>query len=162
MSDAEIWDDQDDDTELVRQLRKQVKTLTQSKSEAEARAAAAEGKLTVASLSDALKAKGVNPKAARFIVADGVDTSDSAALDSWLEENGDLFPSSSPEAAAQQQEQQQQPAVDGDVVDGYQQVAGVHQLQRPVDMNKLTEAKRGLPDNATPEQVLAAFRQQGL
>ena len=159
------WDDLEtgEETPRMKDLRKQIDQLSKSLKDAEAGRAAAESKLTVASLSDALKAKGVNPKAARFIVSDGVDASDETALTNWLEENKELFPSSMTEATAQQEAQQpQQPAVDGDVVSNYQQLTGLPALQRPADMNKLVEAERTLPDNATPEQVAKRFRAQGL
>ena len=156
------WDDENDqETPRMRDLRQQIEKLSKSAKEAEARAAAAESKLTEVRLSDVLKAKGVNPKAARFIVSDGVDASDETALTSWLDENKDLFPTTTTEAAASQQEAQQQ-AVPDEVVNSYQQFTGLPQLQRPADINKLVEAERGLSDNATKQQVAAHFRQQGL
>lgn len=156
------WDDDENgqETPRMRDLRQQIDKLSKSAKEAEARAAAAESKLTEVRLSDVLKAKGVNPKAARFIVSDGVDASDETALTSWLDENKDLFPAAAPEATAQAQEAQQ--AVPDEVVNSYQQFAGLPQLQRPADMNKLVEAERSLPANATKQQVAEHFRQQGL
>jgi hypothetical protein len=157
----EIWEDQDDDTPLVQQLRKQIRDKDKKLTDAEARSTAAEGKLTEISLTAALTAKGVNPKAARFIVKDGVDASDETALSAWLDENSDLFPAAAPEAADPPE------AGDGDgtsaeMAEGYQQMANVQGIGRPADMNKLTEVNRTLPDNATPDEVFAAYKKAGI
>lgn len=152
-------DDHEDDTDLVRQLRKQLRDKTKSTTDAEARAAAAEGKLTERHLSEILTAKGVNPKAAKFLVSEGVDASDESAVAAWLDENSDLFPASTTAAKAPTQETQQ---VDDETVDGYQQLSGMSAMQRPANMDKFTEINRTLSDNATADEVFAAFSKGGL
>jgi hypothetical protein len=42
-------------------------------------------------LADVLSAKNVSPKVARFILADGVDPSDSEAVDKWVADNAEVF-----------------------------------------------------------------------
>lgn len=42
-------------------------------------------------LKDVLESKGLNPALGRFIIKDGVDATDQAAVDAWLGENGSLF-----------------------------------------------------------------------
>lgn len=153
----EIWEDQDDDTDLIKQLRKQLRDKTTKVTEAEARAAAAEGTLTEKSLAEVLTAKGVNPKAAKFLRSDGVDAADEKAVTAWLEENSDLFP-----AAESQGETPPPNEADQATQQGYGQLSGLSQLQRPVDANRLVEANRGLKPTATPEEVAAHFRAAGL
>lgn len=156
----EIWEDQEDDTQLVRDLRNQLKTSNKRATEAEARSAAAEGKLTEHSLTAILSAKGVNPKAARFIVKDGVDASSEAAVTEWLEENSDLFPAQAPAEANTPEPEAQ--AVDDETIQGYRQMAGTNMLQRPADISRFDEVNRTLPADATPEQIDAAFRAAGI
>lgn len=82
-----------DDSNLVKDLRKQLK-------EAQAEARKASEELSVfknakreATVTEFLKSKGVNPKAAKFIPSD-LEDEDSWA--SWLEENGDAFGAAAP------------------------------------------------------------------
>ncbi len=151
------WEDQENDSDLVKNLRKQIREGSKKQTEAEDRATAAEGRYSERVLKDALNAKGVNPKAAKFLVKDGVDATDENAVASWLEENSDLFPAKTTEG-----DPPQEPAVDQATVHGYQQLGSTGQLQRPADINRLVEVERKLPANATPEQVLAEMRAAGL
>lgn len=153
------WEDHEDDTDLVKNLRKQIRESGKKLTEAEDRAAAAEGKLTVNSLAETLTAKGVNPKAAKWLVKDGVDASDEKAVTEWLEENSDLFPAKAPESETSAEDPT---GPDAETVAGHQRVSGTSFLQRPADMNKVEEINRRLPENATPEQVLAEFRKAGV
>ena len=53
---------------------------------------------TQATASDVLKAKGYDPKAAKFLIQSGVDLSSESAVDSWLAEDGAFFKVGDPEA----------------------------------------------------------------
>jgi hypothetical protein len=108
-------------------LRAQLEQALKVAKEAEARAAAATKALNERQLADVLSAKKISPKAARFIVADGVDPSDTEAVDKWLTDNAELFgaagnpdestvPQEERDAfAAMQQSGLQQPAFRGKV-----------------------------------------------
>lgn len=72
-------------------LRAQLEAALKVAKDAEARAAAATKALSERQLADVLSAKQVSPKAARFILADGVDPSDGEAVEKWLTDNSDLF-----------------------------------------------------------------------
>ena len=94
------WDDEDDeddvqdqfignDTDLVKKLRKQLKIEQKRAKELESTL----GELSKAQrervLKDVLTSKGVNMKVAKFIPTD-LDASEEA-INSWLEQNGDVF-----------------------------------------------------------------------
>lgn len=72
-------------------LRAQLEQALKVAKEAEDRAAAATKALGERQLGDVLSAKQISPKAARFILADGVDPSDGEAVEKWLTDNSDLF-----------------------------------------------------------------------
>jgi len=159
---ADLWEDQEDDTPLVAQLRKQIKALTKEKTEALDGKAAAEGKLTEYTLKSTLADKVSNPdRAAKFLAKDGVDTSDEAAVSAWLEENSDLFPAKQT-AEANPAEAEQQDGPDEETVRGYEAFTHLNHINRPADSSALDAALRSLPDNATPEQVAAVMRKAGV
>jgi len=159
----EIWEDDDNDSDLVKSLRKQIKTLTTSKTEAEARAAAAEGSLKAVTLKSTLADKVKNPeRAAKFLAKEDVDVSDPDALNAWLKENEDLFPAKDTSEAPPSAEAEQQDGPDPETQTGYNQFAHLNQVHRPADMTKLDEVLRALPDDATDEAVYAAMRKAGV
>lgn len=49
------------------------------------------GQLVERNLKDVLQGKSLDSRLARFMKADGIDGSDTAALDKWLTDNGDLI-----------------------------------------------------------------------
>jgi hypothetical protein len=72
-------------------LRAQLEEALKVAKEAEVRAAAATKALSERQLADVLSAKKVSPKVARFILADGVDPSDSEAVEKWVTDNAEVF-----------------------------------------------------------------------
>lgn len=84
-------DTEDYDTEesnLVKDLRKQLKDAQQRAKSAEEELVGVKSQVRERSLADVLSSKGVNPKVAKFIPA---DVEGEEAVNSWLEENGELF-----------------------------------------------------------------------
>lgn len=153
-------DENENETPLIKSLRQQIEKLGKRVTEAEVRTAAAEGTLTERVLSETLTAKGVNPKAARFLVKDGVDATDEKAVAEWLDENSDMFPAATTEATAQPTEGE--PEANAELAAGHQNLTGLAAMQRPADMNKFTELDRQLPANATTDQVWDTFTKGGL
>lgn len=90
MSDLnDLLDDDANDSDLVRTLRKALKTANQSLKEKDDALTAYSKKERASSLADVLKEKGLSPKAAALYPADA-DTS-AEAVDAWVSEYGELF-----------------------------------------------------------------------
>ena len=96
------WDDEDDDLELensrqrqssdsdlLKQLRKELKTKTKILSEMETQLSSIKSEQRQNVIKSVLESKGVTPKIAKFIPAD-IDASPEA-LDNWIQENADVF-----------------------------------------------------------------------
>lgn len=81
--------DNDNDSDLVRDLRKQLREKTKSEKDLLTKVQDFERKSRSASIADLLKAKNVNPKVAAFIPQDV--TADADGVAKWLEEYGDVF-----------------------------------------------------------------------
>lgn len=114
---------------------------------------------------EVLAAKGYKPAVARLAIKDGVDVSDEKALDAWLTENGDLFAKSDAD-----QSQGDNESSDGsdqaDLPPGYESAYGamgrIHAASSPSLVNKYAQIDASLKKDATPEEVLAAYRAAGL
>lgn len=72
-------------------LREAQKAAAKRNKELEAQLAKLTAQLGERNLKDVLESKGLNPALGRFIVKDGIDATDTAAVDAWLGENGSLF-----------------------------------------------------------------------
>lgn len=90
---AEYDDYEDDDFEdtrenLIKDLRKQIKSLSKEKSEISQELAGFKSGARERTLSEILSAKGVSPKAAKFVPN---DIEGEEQIGAWLEENADIF-----------------------------------------------------------------------
>lgn len=81
-------DDQDDDTNLVKDLRKQLREALKAKDTAEGRVTELEGTVRARSVEEVLTSKSVDKRIAKFIPP---DVKDEAGVTAWLAENGELF-----------------------------------------------------------------------
>lgn len=83
-----IFDEDDDDNlDLPKKLRKQIKILQQENSSLKDENSSLKGSERKRTLSEALASKGLNPKIAAFVPGD----LSAAEIDTWLEEYGDVF-----------------------------------------------------------------------
>jgi hypothetical protein len=80
----------DNPTDLVKQLRKQLRMEQKKAKELEARVNEFSSKQREEVIKNVLAERGVNPKVAKLIPAD-VDATNESALNEWLEEFGDAF-----------------------------------------------------------------------
>lgn len=80
----------DNPTDLVKQLRKQLRMEQKRAKELEQKVSEYSTKERQSVISKVLEERGVNPKVAKLIPSD-VDASDANALNAWLEEYGDAF-----------------------------------------------------------------------
>lgn len=86
------YDDDDldgDDSSLVKDLRKQIKDLTRDNSKLQSQLGQFVTQQRQTTLAEALKAKGLNPSAAKFYPADA--DVDEEAITAWITENADVF-----------------------------------------------------------------------
>jgi len=95
------WDDDEDfevedsrqrqnsDSDLLKQLRKELKTKTKLLSEMETQLGSIKSEQRQNTIKSVLESKGVSPKIAKFIPQD-IDASPDA-IDSWIQENADIF-----------------------------------------------------------------------
>jgi len=87
---------EDDDNEFEnpgspKALREAQRSAAKRNKELEAQLAKLTAQLGERNLKDVLESKGLNPALGRFIIKDGIDATDTAAVDAWLGENGSLF-----------------------------------------------------------------------
>ena len=162
-------DDQDDgsnEPEDAKGLRKLLNDALAAKKEAEDRAAAAELKVTDQKLTGFLSAKQVNPKVAKYIKADGVDATDPAALETWLNENSDLFGgsvgSAGDDAGGDNNSQQQAQEPDPLEVQAWKGIQAASAQGAQTVRNKFDAVDKGLKADATKEEVRVALVAGGL
>lgn len=90
MSDYDaLTDDQDSDSQLVKDLRAQIKSLGSENKTLKTENETFKVEKRTASVADILKAKSINPKVAALIPSDVA--ADEGSVDKWLEEWGDVF-----------------------------------------------------------------------
>ena len=80
---------QNSDSDLLKQLRKELKTKTKLLSEMETQLGSIKSEQRQNTIKSVLESKGVSPKIAKFIPQD-IDASPDA-IDSWIQENADVF-----------------------------------------------------------------------
>jgi hypothetical protein len=83
------WDDEDEDTNLVKDLRKQLKAVKDAKAELDKELSTLRPQVRSSSLKSVLSEIGANPKIAALLPQDLDPTKD--AVEKWLDEYGDLF-----------------------------------------------------------------------
>lgn len=94
-----LTQDDHNDSDLVKQLRKQLREATKAKADLEKEVGSFRAEKRSTTIADVLKAKGVNPKVAKLIPTD-LEPSDEAVA-GWLEEWGDVFGVVQPEKGAE-------------------------------------------------------------
>lgn len=166
MSDNEYNDDYEDYDNTGGGLRAQLEKVLKENRTLKSENATFKSEVATQLASKALTQKGYPPAVARLAVSDGVDVSDEKALDKWLADNGDLFVRPAPQPVEGEQpeataEQQQQPIPDG-VESTFGAINRIHATSQPGLTNKYDTATAALSKDATPEEVLAAYRAAGL
>lgn len=97
---SDQFEDEENDSEGIRNLRKQFDAQAKELKELREFREGVERQKRSDNVAGVLKAKGVNPAAAKFYTAD--DTSDEA-INKWLEENGEVFGVPKTEQSADEQ-----------------------------------------------------------
>lgn len=145
--DALLQDDAND-SDLVKNLRKALKEANTKRAEAERTLAERAKTDRTRALADVLKEKGVPEKAAKYFPADVDPTPE--AVDKWLEEDGDLF------GVAKQE-------VDPEVQQAAQRITGAT-ASAPIgtqvmDVNALVAEMRAAKN---PEELAAVYAKAGM
>jgi len=92
------WDDEDDDIEqprqqsdsdLLKQLRKELKTKSKMLNDMETQLSTIKAEQRQNTIKSVLESKGVSPKIAKFIPQDIEPSAE--AVNSWIEENAEIF-----------------------------------------------------------------------
>ena len=123
--------------------------------------ATAEQKLAVTTVSASLKDKGYKESAAKFAALDGVNLGDEKALNEWLEKDGadfKLSESEQPPEGGGEEQQQENPVIDEGIIQFANNADQLRSSASPAEQNKYLAALKSLPEDATPEQVDAAFK----
>lgn len=154
MSDTDFTLDQDNDSDLVKQLRKQLRDKESTLKALSAENETFKSTVRKSTVTDLLAKRNVNPKVAAFIPAD-VEATDEA-IGKWLGEYGDVFGvTTSTEPTGQQQA-----GVSPDLVHQLAQVQQASQDGVPVDRGSQAQAYDKWLEaakNAKSVQELTAF-----
>jgi len=97
------YEDQDNDSQLVKDLRKQLRDKAKALNELQTKVENFETQSRASSIADVLKAKGLPEKVARLLPKDVEATEE--GVGKWLEEYGDVFGVAPAEQAAQAQQE---------------------------------------------------------
>ena len=116
------YEDEDEGTDLIKQLRKQLKEQSKALEEKDRELSGLRQKETQRTVAETFSSKGVNPALARFALVDLQDDVTEESVGRWIEENGSLF---GVQAAPPQE--QQAPAE----ADPYRRMAAVEQAAAP-------------------------------
>lgn len=163
MSDYNDFEDENDEFETPQPpkkngLRSQLEEALAELKEAKERNAALEAKVHEVTVKEVLAARGVPAKIAKFIPAG----SDEAAVDAWLEENGDLFGLQPVAPAASQEDPEPAAAatapasVDAELVKKWQALASTPNA--PTVANERSQAIGGAKSMAELNQAFAKFK----
>jgi hypothetical protein len=98
------WDEYEDNDEFegdeqqggIKAVRAAQRKAAKEAAELREANAKLQAQLSRFTLTSVLEEKGLNPRLAKWMVKDGVDGSDEAAVSTWLEENAEDFGGSSP------------------------------------------------------------------
>lgn len=142
--------------DLRAQLEKSLKENAALKKEV----ATTKQQLAVNTVSASLKDKGYKESAAKFAALDGIDLGNEEALTKWLESDGADFklPESEQSQEAGGEEQQTAPVIDPEIIQFANNADHLRSSASPAEQNKFLAALKSLPEDATPEQVDAAFK----
>lgn len=108
--------------------------------------------------SDVLKDKGYNPKAAKFLLKDGVDLSDEKAVDAWLAEEGEFFKVAG-EGGTPNPEQNVEHEAEAEARG---QIADATSHTQTAANDKMQAALAEITNDMTPQQVMAVYAKHGI
>ncbi len=105
--------------------------------------------------SEVLKDKGYNPKAAKFLLKDGIDLSDEKAVDAWLAEEGEFFKANGGTPTEQSAEHTAE-------AEARSQIADATSHTQTAANDKMQAALAEITDDMTTSQVLAIYAKHGI
>lgn len=140
-------------------LRKQLEEALSELKTAKAEVSNLGKELTGLKASRALETRGLPAKAAKFMQADGIDVTDSKAVDAWLDDNKDIFSFSNAGASAPNTPT---PPADPDVDSGgFQRLADLKAGREPeMTLGAVEQFVNGVDDDVPIEEFLRRAQEQ--
>ncbi len=157
------WDE-DDDQEFGNSgsaLRKQLEKALAGQKKAEEELAKVRKEQAETRASQILADKGYPAKVAKFATAEGIDVNDAAALDKWLEDNSDILPKPSSNQHQNDESAEtdaEENSADEGLEDAFSAIQRIHSKAQPGLASKFDAAVAKLPKDASPQEVLEAFK----
>lgn len=139
-------EDFEQDTPLVKDLRKQLRDAHAANKKLEGEIDGFRSKFRQQSVTDVLKAKGVNPKIAKLIPE---DIEDEDAVVEWLKEYGDVFGATVPEP------QQQESPVDTETKQELRRANAL--TERSLTPDKVADLETRVANAASIDEINAAL-----
>jgi len=145
--DKSLLEDTDDDTTLVKSLRKQLRDAHKERTELQTAVSELKGKDRVRSVSEILKSKGVSEKVAKLLPSD-IDPSEDA-IGAWLEEFKDVIGFKVVDEGAK-------PDADDETVSAYRDLASAMDSMNTPNAG-LAAYHQQIQNAKTPEEAHAAL-----
>lgn len=148
-----FYDEVDEDTPLVKQLRERGDKAEKRVKELEDKLNELSGQVKKSTVADVLKAKGVNPALSRFILNDIEGDATPEAVEAWIKDNGELFGlkvDAEPEAA--QEPTPTDPRV-AEQAAAQQRIAAVEQGAPPIALGEDALLQKLNDPSLTPQEL---------
>lgn len=104
---------------------------------------------------EVLKAKGYDPKAAKFLIQSGVDLNDENAVDNWLTEDGGFFKVGDAPPAEQAVDHSEEQQARSQIAEASAQV-------QPAPTEKIKAALAEITPEMTPADVIKVYQKHGI
>lgn len=116
---------------------------------------------------EALSGKGFKNtrKVARDLLADGIDLSDSEAVNEWLSENGDDYArdeNSETETPSAEENEIENSEEHSEMASAFERLNNTQRMATPAHLSKYEAATAQLSDDASPDEVERVFREAGI
>ena len=157
MSDNFQYLDVDDEQfeDAPRALRQAYEKLKKAHQSDAQELASLRGTVKQTTATDVLKAKGYDPRAAKFLIQSGVNLNDSEAVDGWLAEDGAFFKVGDAPPAEHAEDHSAEAQARSQIADASSQT-------QPAAVDKLQAALAEITPSMTAADVVEVYRKYGI